>query len=351
MNAKIVSERLFKQIRAGSSVASLPGQYAPEAAISSQIQSYSQSYSHSYSQAFYRGKREVIHKLFTKLFTSSCLNSVRRWRLEIAPAPGNAFLACFIIILVKSILNWTNPTLKCPKLDNSKPGKTYFALNRCPEKKKLAFALVFGKYVRMKTSKHQSAIGQKITKIEHDHCGSCYYLTLSGGGVMKIWDGSPNYDPLPEGRGWEVGATLSRITLETDWKGGGFWCYHFTAPEAVELREFNAASARFWALPYRERVAAFAANRGDDPEEREEASRFRWEEREREFAPYWAKVESILALRGQKPHALIRKAMENLPADMREDLAPCVGEMASRRWPLTFPSYWSGEQAALAAIK
>lgn len=58
----------------------------------------------------------------------------------------------FIIILVKSVRNWTNPTLKCPKLDKSKPEKTYFALNRCPEKKALAFLLVFGDYSRMETN-------------------------------------------------------------------------------------------------------------------------------------------------------------------------------------------------------
>lgn len=60
----------------------------------------------------------------------------------------------FYTFSAKSVLNWTNPTVECPKLDKSKPEKTYFALNRCTEKKKLAFALVFGKYVRMETSKH-----------------------------------------------------------------------------------------------------------------------------------------------------------------------------------------------------
>lgn len=59
---------------------------------------------------------------------------------------------------VKSVLNWSNPTVKCPKLDKSKPEKTGFALNRGTEKKKLAFALVLGKYVRMETKTLRDAM-------------------------------------------------------------------------------------------------------------------------------------------------------------------------------------------------
>ena len=70
----------------------------------------------------------------------------------------NASLVRFIIISAKPVPDRTNPTLKCPKLDKSKPEKTYFALNRGTEKKALAFALVCGEYVRMETNTENETV-------------------------------------------------------------------------------------------------------------------------------------------------------------------------------------------------
>lgn len=124
--------------------------------------------------------------------------------------------------------------------------------------------------------------------------------------------------------------------------------WKLTPEQEAEQGKWIEKRTRFHALPYREKIAAIAAAPDCSPEE---VDIFLWEAREHEFAPYWGRVESILALKGQKPHALIKKAMGILPADMREALAYCVGDMASRRWPMTFPCELSGEQAALAALK
>ena len=105
----------------------------------------------------------------------------------------NASQFIFIIISVKSVLNWTNPTLKCPKLDKSKPEKTYFALNRCHEEKKLAFALVFGKYARMKTNKHYAMQWQlnAVNANTGHRCANYYWFASRRQRDAWIEEGSP----------------------------------------------------------------------------------------------------------------------------------------------------------------
>lgn len=56
----------------------------------------------------------------------------------------------------------------------------------------------------------------------------------------------------------------------------------FTEYQISCLREFGMLSKEFWTLPYRERVAAFAAVPGRTPEE---VAQFEWEEYKIDFAP------------------------------------------------------------------
>lgn len=122
---------------------------------------------------------------------------------------------------------------------------------------------------------------------------------------MTIWDGSPSYDPTPRGTGYLLGATLSRIGRETDWKGRQYWHYHF---EGGEWQESDGVSF--------------------EETERREFDDACWQDR----CQWGELIDSTLAIKGQKPYALVKRALSRVPAEAHW----LVDEKAGAKWPLTF---------------